>query len=464
MKRIQPESEIEKDCVLMMTNILAEPDWINVPCSQKIPAIIFCQKIIKKGKLHYMGNSTILNMKDIKSCNHSELFIENMCIVFQKHGIHTNLSELKYDKHNRVSFDVMVLQGKSKQTLIEYFTNIQKYYIQPIQFAVSILINNTFLIYKALQSIHFLKLIWMNKISSNSISEYNGYMLYANKPGKISIPSNVFKCNDGSYIEETSVCDGNIDCIDETDEIQCYCNDTYDMYQINCKFVYDQIPHHYSCSAFYFTCLSSFICIPYFKVCDGHNDCLQGEDELCRNQSGKDFEIVKNLSITTFTCFESNSNISDILVDDFIPDCPNTFEDEIQYINLMTNPFHNHISCETAHELPCIPGHSHCFPLNKLCIFEFQTETRTVKHCRNGAHLYNCTHFQCSEYFKCPMSYCIPFDLICNGKWDCPLGNDEMNCHMFSCPNLFKCKNQTRYFVISKKKIKNQKSKNILGK
>ena len=39
-------------------------------------------------------------------------------------------------------------------------------------------------------------------------------MLYANKPGKIKIPSNVFKCKDGSYIEETSVCDGNIDCID----------------------------------------------------------------------------------------------------------------------------------------------------------------------------------------------------------------------------------------------------------
>ena len=171
MKRIQPESEIDKGCIVMMTNILAEPDWINVPCSQKIPAIVICQKIIKNDKLDYMRNSTILNMKDIKSCNSSELFIENMCIAFQKHGIYANLSELKYDKHNRVFFDVMILQGKCKQTVIEYFTNIQKLYIQPIQFAVSMVINNTFLIYKPRQSLHFLKLTWLNEISSNSISE-----------------------------------------------------------------------------------------------------------------------------------------------------------------------------------------------------------------------------------------------------------------------------------------------------
>ena len=48
------------------------------------------------------------------------------------------------------------------------------------------------------------------------------------------------------------------------------------------------------------------------------------------------------------------------------------------------------------------------------------------------------------------MSYCIPFDLICNGEWDCPEGDDEVSCHSYVCPNLFKCKNQTECLHFSK--------------
>ena len=275
-------------------------------------------------------------------------------------------------------------------------------------------------------------------------------MVYANKPGKMKIPSNVFHCKDGTYIAETSLCDGIEDCPEGTDENQCNCTNASDLYHVNCKYLYNNISHTYSCTAYYFTCVSSFTCIPYSKVCDFYEDCFQGEDEFCRFQADKDLKIVKNVSIAIFACLKNNKTIPASLVDDFIPDCPNTFEDEIQYYNLMTNPFHNHSSCQTKEELPCIPGHSHCFPLNKLCIFEFQTKTLILEHCRNGAHLYNCTNFQCSEYFKCPMSYCIPFDLICNGKWDCPDGHDEMNCHTFSCPKLFKCKNQTKCLHFSK--------------
>ena len=42
------------------------------------------------------------------------------------------------------------------------------------------------------------------------------------------------------------------------------------------------------------------------------------------------------------------------------------------------------------------------------------------------------------------MSYCVPFNLICNWKLDCPECHDEANCHSFSCSNLFKCKRQTK--------------------
>ena len=405
-------------------------------------------KLIKNKKLHDFGNNPFINIKNIQPCEYSALSIENRCIVFEKHSIYSNLSELNYDI--QIFLDMMVFNGEHMKTAIEYFTYIQTFYIWPIQFAISILLSNKFLVYKPLQTPYFGKLTWISKIRHDPISEYHGYIVYANKPGKMKIPTNVFQCKDGSYIAETSICDGIRDCTEGTDENQCYCNDVSDMHHVTCKYICDNISQICPCSAYYFTCASSFICIPYVKVCDGYKDCLQGEDELCRNQSGRKFENAKHLSIAVFTCLKSNVTIPAFLVDDLIPDCPKTFEDEMQYYNLMTNPFPNHNCCGTNQELPCIPGHSHCFPLSKLCVYELQTKTTTLKHCRNGAHLYNCTHFQCSEYFKCPLSYCIPFELICNGKWECPHGNDEINCHTFSCPNLFKCKNQTKCIHFSK--------------
>ena len=39
-----------------------------------------------------------------------------------------------------------------------------------------------------------------------------------------------------------------------------------------------------------------------------------------------------------------------------------------------------------------------------------------------------CTHFKCIGYFKCPHSFCLPLKYICDGKNDCPEGEDEVNC------------------------------------
>ena len=137
-------------------------------------------------------------------------------------------------------------------------------------------------------------------------------------------------------------------------------------------------------------------------------------------------------------------------VDDLIPDCPGSFEDEIQYYNLLTLPHHPFSTCSSSYELPCVSGHNYCFPLSKICIFDLQHNTFQLKYCRNGAHLYNCTNFQCLGHFKCPFSYCIPFDFVCNRIWDCPGGFDEQNCRSYSCSHLFKCNNQSKCLHLSK--------------
>ncbi len=35
--------------------------------------------------------------------------------------------------------------------------------------------------------------------------------------------------------------------------------------------------------------------------------------------------------------------------------------------------------------------------------------------------------------------YCIPWKYVCNGRQDCPLGDDEEACTEFHCDGLFKC-------------------------
>ena len=75
-----------------------------------------------------------------------------------------------------------------------------------------------------------------------------------------------------------------------------------------------------------------------------------------------------------------------------------------------------------------------CYPRHLHCVYEF-----TVG-CRNAGHLKTCTHHSCPNQFKCPKAYCIPMHAVCNGRRDCPNGEDETDCRTFSCPGFLKCR------------------------
>ncbi len=37
--------------------------------------------------------------------------------------------------------------------------------------------------------------------------------------------------------------------------------------------------------------------------------------------------------------------------------------------------------------------------------------------------------YECPDnYFKCPGNYCIPLHYVCDGEWQCPDGEDEIQC------------------------------------
>ena len=80
-----------------------------------------------------------------------------------------------------------------------------------------------------------------------------------------------------------------------------------------------------------------------------------------------------------------------------------------------------------------------------LTIYELHDELGVgfLKACRNGRHLSNCSAATCPHHFKCAIYYCVPVRYTCDGKRDCPLGDDENICHKRQCPGLFRCRNSS---------------------
>ena len=76
--------------------------------------------------------------------------------------------------------------------------------------------------------------------------------------------------------------------------------------------------------------------------------------------------------------------------------------------------------------------------ISDLCYFNHDTNGN-LKLCRNGAHLRNCSFYQCSGTFKCPDLYCVPYFKFCDGTWDCTNGEDEIKIKVInsSCIYLF---------------------------
>ncbi|XP_045163842.2 G-protein coupled receptor GRL101-like [Mercenaria mercenaria] len=64
----------------------------------------------------------------------------------------------------------------------------------------------------------------------------------------------------------------------------------------------------------------------------------------------------------------------------------------------------------------------------KECLYDLD-ENGITTGCRSLNHLQNCENVSCpAQHFKCPESYCVPLMYVCNGRIDCPGGQDETYC------------------------------------
>ena len=259
-------------------------------------------------------------------------------------------------------------------------------------------------------------------------------------------------CNDGTCILSHYVCDGRADCPDGSDEMDCshVCSFSDD-YSGNLNCFFSCISPECLCNDLYFSCALGG-CVPWSRVCDGVFDCPHGEDEeQCHfsdvNAVTRALFIVNNFhendplkfSVDEYQC-KNGPNISHTLVNDLVPDCPEQDDEETYHAFLKNGSradfFTERVLCKHSDATTCAKNYRGvCYPRHLHCIYETVNVPKSTvssvqqpETCRNGAHLNNCELYTCPSFFKCPSAYCIPVYTVCNGRIDCPNGEDENNC------------------------------------
>ena len=76
------------------------------------------------------------------------------------------------------------------------------------------------------------------------------------------------------------------------------------------------------------------------------------------------------------------------------------------------------------------------FNLLDVCLYKLDRYNEMIPH-RKDDHLGNCENFESDITFKCPAYYYIIWSYVCDGKWDCPNGEEELKNNI--CITDYKC-------------------------
>ncbi len=382
---------------MLLTN-LAEPEWIYVPCQKGLLHQVICKKNRKK-----QDHSVWIGKNLNSTCSEKHLSFRNHCHFFMWYdgAKHRSASFLQLcGEHDMASWHFQHISVF--RALFDAVESIFPHFLSHDSQMKSQLLKHWYTrhltLYKFRQSV----------IQS---SDAKGFHICYKEKSCPPVQNLVFLCAGGGYVSKTYLCDGSIDCQnDDSDEQNCVCESS----------------NHKSCRVM--KTGNKTKCGPL------HYQSHQGD---CLQYVNQQIPLV-NHTKSFFTC-HNGMVIDETLKDDLFADCGPDAEDESKLLSLLMNG--NDELCPHPDQLPCKEGHPKCYNVADICNFLLNAHGQLFP-CSNGGHLQNCKRFECNQKFKCPSFYCIPWNMVCDGKWDCPAGDDESTlCMTFPhCLNMYRCK------------------------